>query len=371
MTVFKISLKLFYRNKKILLAFLGIFIGLTFLFGKNIEKNNSVKLVSLKIGVKDNSNTKLSNNLIDYIGKNNTIIQTKSSDDEIKYDLFIHKYNLAIIINDNFEKNVVSNKKALDIFINPNTPSAYFVKANINKFLSYAKANQKNLEFDFSFVDKINKIDKVNINYSSENSNIGWLNRYFATAGYIVLSANYMILGFSILQLLKPEVYKRFLVSSTSYFRFLFEINLSQLLLSIIVVLPIILLPLIFLGKIYLKYILLFGINSYLLALFGNSFANFIISITTKAEIISGIGNVFFLGVSFISGIFVPKEFLGETINTISKIFPQHYYIRLNELILNNKFLSYEGLLNISILFAFSILFFMMSLLIKKEKEII
>lgn len=47
---------------------------------------------------------------------------------------------------------------------------------------------------------------------------------------------------------------------------------------------------------------------------------------------LNGIVNVVALGSSFISGAFVPQEYLGQTVLNFSKVFPSYWFIRNNEL---------------------------------------
>ncbi len=42
------------------------------------------------------------------------------------------------------------------------------------------------------------------------------------------------------------------------------------------------------------------------------------------------------LGTSFISGVFVSQEFLGEKVLTIAKFFPTYYYVKVNEMNINS-----------------------------------
>ena len=47
---------------------------------------------------------------------------------------------------------------------------------------------------------------------------------------------------------------------------------------------------------------------------------------------INGISTVLSLGTSFISGVMVPQELLGDRVLTIAKFFPTYYFVRINDM---------------------------------------
>jgi ABC-2 type transport system permease protein len=53
-------------------------------------------------------------------------------------------------------------------------------------------------------------------------------------------------------------------------------------------------------------------------------------NLTRNRAAISAISTVFSLGLSFISGAFVPQELVSESVLNVSKAFPMYYFIRAN-----------------------------------------
>jgi hypothetical protein len=60
------------------------------------------------------------------------------------------------------------------------------------------------------------------------------------------------------------------------------------------------------------------------------SIGNIVMNLTRNRAAISAISTVFSLGLSFISGAFVPQELVSESVLNVSKVFPMYYFIRAN-----------------------------------------
>lgn len=93
----------------------------------------------------------------------------------------------------------------------------------------------------------------------------------------------------------------------------------------------------------------------------------------TTTEMLSGLNNILVLGTCFISGVFVPQELLSEPFLKISSFFPTYWFIANNNLlasieVYSNKTLK-EFYFNISILVLFSIVFALISFIIRRESD--
>lgn len=89
---------------------------------------------------------------------------------------------------------------------------------------------------------------------------------------------------------------------------------------------------------------LLFVVGSLLFALVCLGISFFIGSIVTNRRAIAGITNVLALGMGFLCGVFVPIEFLGDSVVKLSKMLPAYWYIQANEKIPKLTDFSYESL---------------------------
>jgi ABC-2 type transport system permease protein len=76
---------------------------------------------------------------------------------------------------------------------------------------------------------------------------------------------------------------------------------------------------------------LLLIVNATLAAITALGFGYLFAQLTDSMNIISALSNIFGLGSSFLCGIFVPRELLGEEVSIIGKFFPTYWYINVNE----------------------------------------
>ena len=89
-------------------------------------------------------------------------------------------------------------------------------------------------------------------------------------------------------------------------------------------------------------------------------------NITRNKFVINGLSTALALGVSFISGVMVPQQFLGDKVLAIAKFFPTYYYVRINDMNINSLLdIRYE--LSMQLLFALA--FLLMGLYFSKVRQ--
>ena len=106
-------------------------------------------------------------------------------------------------------------------------------------------------------------------------------------------------------------------------------------------------------------------INSLVFSLSTVSLALFISKLINNSNIMMAVMNIFSLGSSFLTGVFVPQEILSKNALLLGRIFPSFYYVANNNMIANN-FTKEIFLENIFILVGFAVIFFLISLILDK-----
>jgi ABC-2 type transport system permease protein len=93
----------------------------------------------------------------------------------------------------------------------------------------------------------------------------------------------------------------------------------------------------------------------------------------SKTATMGAFSNVVSLGFSFIGGIFVPLEFLGETMQNVAKFTPTYWYVKANDAILGIKTFSDidfgEFALNCGVQLLFALAFFSVGLVVSRYKR--
>lgn len=372
MTVYKYFVKIALKNKGVILSYTIIFFILSILNGGgNTQRETSFMETKLDIGIVDNSNSELSKSLIDYLGKKNDIIDTKSDEKYIKEQIFLQIIDAVIVIPEDFEKKVINKEKTIEVFRDDRNIGAYQIQNQINKFISFANATYEDGKFDLSNVSTaLDEGIEVNIIKSDNNINQKmntWFKFYFNFVSYIVMALYISVIGFVMTDFINKEVENRRKISSVRFLKFNSQIYLGQLtiasFLTLIFILGSIILKGRYIGEVnFLKYV----INTIVFSFSALCLVFLINNITNNKFVISGVSTVLSLGVSFVSGVMVPQQFLGEKVLTIAKFFPTYYFVKINETDISS-FLDVKYEIFMQLLFA--IAFLLMGLYFSRARQ--
>jgi ABC-2 type transport system permease protein len=373
MTVYKYFIKIALKNKGVILSYTIIFFILSILNGGgNAQRETSFMETKFNIGIVDNSNSELSKSLVDYLGKKNNIIDTISDEKYIKEQIFLEIVDAVIVIPEDFEERVINKEKTIELFRDDRNVASYQIQNQINKFISFTNATYEDGKFDLSSVStaldegiKVNllKIDNNDINQKANT----WFKFYFNFTSYIIMAIYIAVIGYVMTDFINKEVENRRKISSIKFLKFNKEIYLGQLTIASFITLVFVLGSIVLKGKYigevnFLKYV----INTIVFSFSALCLVFLINNITNNKFIISGISTVLSLGTSFISGVMVPQQFLGEKVLTIAKFFPTYYFVKINETNISS-FLDVKYEIFMQLLFAMA--FLLMGLYFSKVRQ--
>jgi ABC-2 type transport system permease protein len=113
--------------------------------------------------------------------------------------------------------------------------------------------------------------------------------------------------------------------------------------------------------------------NSFIFAVCGASISYLIGNLVTGPSAVPAISNVVTLGLSFISGVFVPQEFLGSSVLKIASFTPTYWYVKTNNMIAELRQFDISHvepiLSNMLIVLTFTLAFFVVALVIGKKRR--
>lgn len=157
---------------------------------------------------------------------------------------------------------------------------------------------------------------------------------YFTYMAYAMMAV--MILGITSVLLVfnQADLRSRNLAAPVNLFRFNGQLVLGLLLFAIAAWLVMFLVSLAMDGyQLQAPKLLLFGANALAFTLACLSIAFLISQFIRSRDVQQSIANVLALGTSFISGVFVPQEMLGDTVQTLASFTPTYWYIlAINEI---------------------------------------
>lgn len=373
MTVYKYFLKSAIKHKWIIISYTAIFFILSLITTSTVGENEQIFMEkSLKIGIVDESNSKLSKSMVDYLKSGNNITNLENNIENLKEQVFLGAVDSVVIIPKGFEKLVIDKKEAVEIILDDRHPESIQVKNEINKFLTFANATYKDDRFD---LEKVNSSLKEHVevelletnNYNKSNRINSWFNSYFNFTGYVIIAIYIAVIGFIMLEFNDKRIKDRMKISSKKFLKFNMEIYFGQITLATLITSIFILGAIFFKGKDILevqfsKYLL--NISAFSFSILGLTFL--VNNLTSSRFIINAVSTVVSLGTSLISGVMVPQAFLGEKVLGIAKFFPTYYFVKINEMNLKS-FLDVKYELFMQVLFG--VLFFLTGLYFSKIKQ--
>jgi len=374
MTIFKYFFKVMKEYKGIILLYTGILI---FFAGFNLSTGeNTISFVAEKPDVLliDNDNSKLSNNLKEYINENANLKDLENEKDA----LFYRDVSLIIKIPKGYSNSIKENNK-MDIEIkSTNDAEAEYGKMILERYLKISLIYEnKNLTED-ELIEKINKsirtTTKINISSKIDTKNMDKATFYYNFANYSILAGCVFVISTTLNSFKNENIKKRTIISSYNYKKYNKNLFLSGSTYGIILWLLYALISFILLKDVMFTINgILFLLNSFIFMLCSVSIAFFMGSLIKDKEALNSIVNVIALGSSFLCGAFVPMNFLPDAVLKIAHFLPSYWFIKNNELIKTIETISKnnidEYLFNLIIIVVFIIIISIATNIISKKNR--
>jgi len=385
MQVFKVSLKILKKNLPSLLIYLIVFLVLSVVFSSVAQKQESeytdFETVKTSIAFFQDESTPLVEAFKDELGKSAIFVATKDDYDAIMDALYFRSVSYVIRIPKGFTEKIM---KGEDVQLEKRTVagsiSNTYTDLAINNYFNTARlyiSQEPNLSQE-ELASKVSLSLEHKTDITVEKSAIstdafGYGKFFFNYLAYSLVSI--LITGTSIVMLVwkNQELYRRTEVSplkrGTINMGKLLALALFTLMTWFILVVTYFFLSGNFSFNIQL---LLYVANSFVFA-FMALWLSFLIGTLLKSRnAISAASNVLSLGPSFISGVFVPQELLGQNVLSIAKFTPTYWYVTANNLIDAMKETNSETLVqifsNTAVVFGFGIAFLIISLILGRRR---
>lgn len=375
MIVFKNYFNIVKRHIGIIILFTVIGIGVIALsVGSNSTKEYGD--IKPKIGIINYDNSELSNNFTDYLSEVAKTFKVKDDSKEIQDTLYYNKADSIIIIPENFENNLLEGSDpTIKIKKSAENVSKY-TENIINRYFkivdNYSKVGMTKEEILDNIKDDVKK--EITVEISNKNkSDMEILAVYYSFENYPFLSIFIFIIGTIMCIFNKETIKKRNTVSSLETKKFTKELFLGHITLTLSIWLLFVIVSIIlYKNLMFTMNGLLYAITSLCFAITATSLAYAIGCLIKNVNVISGVQNVTALGLSFISGSFVPPELLAPGILSFSKIFPSYWFVSNNYDIAKIAVFNWNSILPIigkcGIILAFGILYFIISKIITLKK---
>ena len=387
MQVYKAYFKIIKKNIGQLSIYLIIFLLFAIIFGKVSTSPKDTDFESTKVNISiinKDENSKLISGLRDYLKENANIVDVGTSKEDLQDALFFREAEYIITIPKGFTKEILKGNKDINIekTVIPNSTSEIYMDNLINRYLNTIKMYTSTIDniSQAKLVSNVNKdlshttdvkIKTYDNDYSNNASCANYYN-FFAYSMFAIL-----ILGISLVMISfnNKDLKRRNLASSLSMKNMNIQMVFANITYALVVWFVMIIASFI-MFKNYMFTIngLLSLLNSFVFTLAALSISILISNLVTSRNALSAVVNVIALGSCFISGVFVPQQYLGDTVLSIAKFNPTYWYVKANDDIAILVNYSNENMrpifMSMIIVLGFALAVYAVTLVVIKQKRL-
>ena len=342
MQVFKLYFKIFRNYWHLFFMYIGIFLG-TFLgiIVPQAAKQETVAYTQLKcdFAVFDYDNSELSQAVIQYLQMTHNLEQIENDEKEtIQDELYVQNVDCVIRINKGFEQACMEHQvtQELEVFSIPNKTEAVLLKQNLNSYLgkviTYVNAGLEIEEALEKTMELMNTSIKVELLDEKETQPMGMLYHFYKYLSWLFIMICVSSITVVLISLEKKEIRNRIQCSSYPFLKMNTEIILAVLVTGFAICSFCIIMAMVFYPKEMFRIEgVFYMLNAFCTMAVALSITFLISKLTNKIQVVSLMANVFGLGMAFLGGVFVPLEFLSDTVIKIAHFLPTYWNVKAIE----------------------------------------
>lgn len=379
MIVFKKYLKIANTYTPLILFYTAIFLVMTIFFGTFNSSSTNYQATDVNVAIiNHDSNTWLIDSLKDYVSNNGNLVELEDNEEALRDALFYRKVDYIMIIPKNYTNDFIEGKNVdIETMELPDAYSSVYSKNLLNKFLNtanlYVKAGIDQNQISAMINQDLS--NKVNVAMLEQKNDIDFtmLTTYYNFLNYMLITIVIVIISMVMVSFNEEKIMRRNLIAPISYKKMNRQLLLGNFTLGLALWLLYILISFIlYPGAMVTINGALLILNSFALLIFIEVLSFLITKITSNREILSGIGNVFSLGSSFLCGAFVPQSMLSPLVLNIGKCLPSYWFIKANNEITKLTSFTLESLLpifaDIIIILGFALITYIMIQFVSRWK---
>ncbi len=379
MTVFKAFFKVLNKCKVVVITYT---IFLIFFGAFNMQtSDNSVNFVASKpdiLIINQDSNEKITKNLLEYIQKNSNIVNIKNDEQSINDALFYRDVNYIIYVPKNYGKDFLDGKNPKIQIKSTGDYQSSLADMLLNRYINVANTYLKQIQSEDDLINKINEtLEKqtyVEITSKLDTDHLSKVAFFYNFSSYSILAGCVYVICLILSTFNIEKIKKRTIISSMNYKEHNLKLFLANCLFAFSLWIIYVLLSFVLIGNImFTIHGIIYIINSFIFTICAVAIAFLIGNLVTNKNTINGIVNVVALGSSFLCGAFVPMEWLPNTVLKIAHILPSYYYIKNNEILKTLEILNLKTLepvfFNILIILIFTFMFIIITNIVAKRKR--
>lgn len=379
MTVFKNYLKVAKTYTLMIIGYTAIFLGLAIFAGSFNSRSTDYQSMDVKVAIINrDEDTDLIKGVKEYIKDHGKVVELVDEQEELRDALFYRTVDYIMIIPDNYTDNFIDGKDvSIETMELPDAYSSIYSKNLLNKYLNtanlYLKAGIDDQELVNLISEDLSKNVEVEMLDQHNETDFSMAASYYNFSNYMLITITMIIITMIMVSFNEEKIKRRNLVSPVSYKNMNRQLLMGNYTVGLAIWLLYVLGSFVLYNEAMMTMNgLLLVINSLVLMIFIQAFSFMIAKFTSKREILSGLGNVFGLGSSFLCGAFVPQSMLSPFVLSIAKFLPSYWFIKSNIEIVKLTDFSFESmqpiLINMLVICGFTVLVYLVTQLVSKFK---
>ncbi|MCR5817241.1 MAG: ABC transporter permease [Ruminococcus sp.] len=338
--MYKVFLKILRSKLGIALMYIGIFLGIGMASANSSKEQVDFTESKAGIVINDMDNTEASKSLCEYLSESNNVSYGDPSDMDKLDAVYYNPSRYYLTINKGFSDSLAKGQTQ-SILSHSAQNGSYFenlVDSKIDLYLTTASAyiaGGSTADEAFNSAKKaLSKKTEVEMISKHGSEYAETLSPYYKFIPYIFLGVFLFALCPVIIAMTQKEIKNRTFSSSLSPKRFLLETTLGTAVFMIVVyVFVCIFVPLVIFGCKPTREIFLSVINCLAFTVMCASLVLLISNLISDEKLVNLVGNIVALGMSFLCGVFVPLQYLGDSVKKIAVFLPAYWFEVLNSAI--------------------------------------
>lgn len=339
MAVFKAYMKIAWKNKWMILLYLGIFFCVTILFQRFVpEGAEGYTAESVPVGIVDEDGGEAAESLINYIGRTNETILLEDDRESLQEDLFYRNVGYIVRIPEGFMEKCILGEEKIEAVTVPGTYAGYYVDQQVNSYMvyarSYAAAGFTETEIASAMAHR-DKAEVTLVDFSGNAGQVPAYTFYYRYLPYLLLSVLGYVMGYILMGFRRGSLPQRMRASAVPERRQ----SVEGLAASLVIALALwgigVAASVVMYGQdIYESGKLIwYLLNSLVMMLTALSLAYLVGTLVKSSNALSGIVNIISLGMCFVCGVFVEISYLSAGVRKAAQFLPVYWYETVNTLL--------------------------------------
>jgi ABC-2 type transport system permease protein len=348
MQVFKAYFKILKKHKTSVLIYAIMFLAITVGISSNIKVENeqyeASKVATMVIN--EDGQSALVDGFLNYLSNYATFVEEEEDEDARREALFYHKAKYILTIPKGFSENFMGDGTiTLKKQIIPDSVEAMSLDNAIDNYFNMAKVYLKhvpNIDYDkLNLYIENNLKNETQVKFNVEiQDDVTYLNgfnsNFFNYLAYVLIAVFITAISMIMYSFNGVDIHRRHTASPLSSR----NMNLQLILANLIFVIDFLFLFIV--AGFVLNRSRVINANTILVWLNALVFSftalsiSFLIGMTVNSrKAIGAISTALSLGLSFISGIFVPQQYLGASVLRVASFTPTYWYVKANNALIN------------------------------------